>query len=100
MRELTLLETGCLAGGLLCCLVLPWLMSFRGPRDAAARSSCLKTVWAGQLLLALAGLTVLASPLAVPYAVSLGLTGWTACVFRLLRQFRVARHSLQERRAA
>jgi hypothetical protein len=93
MREITLLETGCLAGGLLLYLVLPLLMSFRGPPDTTARRSCLKTVWAGQLLLALAGLTVLVSPLLASYAAAFGLAGWLACAFRLLRQFRVARTS-------
>jgi len=93
MREMTLFETGCLAGGLLLCLVLPLLMSFRGPPRTAARRSCLKTVWAGQLLLALAGLTVLVLPRLAPYAVVFGMAGWLACAFRLLQQFRVARAS-------
>ena len=61
MRELTLLETGYLAGLLLLSLVLPLRMSFRGLQDAAARKSCMKTVWIGQTLGAEAGLVVLAS---------------------------------------
>jgi hypothetical protein len=44
MRELTLLDTGYLAGGLILGLVLPLMMSFRGPLDAATRQSCMKTV--------------------------------------------------------
>ncbi len=92
MRELTLLETGYLAGGLLLCLVLPLLMSFCGPLDAAARKSCMKTVWTGQILLTIAGLTVLASPLFAPYAAGFGLGSCVACVFVLRRQFR-ARHT-------
>jgi len=39
MRELTLLETGYLAGLLLLSLVLPLLMSFCGPQDSAASKS-------------------------------------------------------------
>lgn len=61
MRELTLLETGYLAGMLLLSLVLPLLMSICAPRDAATKKSCMKTVWIGQALLAVAGLGVLAS---------------------------------------
>ena len=91
MRELTLLETGYLVGGLLLCLVLPLLMSFRGPLNAAAKRSCMKTVWTGQTLLALAGLTVLASPLFAPYAAGFGLVSCIACAFLLLRQFRAIR---------
>jgi len=90
MRELTLLETGYLAGGLLLCLVLPLLMSFRGPLNAATKRSCMKTVWTGQTLLTIAGLTVLASPLFAPYAAAFGLASCIACTFVLLRQFRVA----------
>jgi hypothetical protein len=90
MRELTLLETGYLAGGLLLCLVLPLLISFRGPLDAATKRSCMKTVWTGQTILALAGLTVLVSPLFAPYAAAFGLVGSIACAFVLLRLFRVA----------
>jgi hypothetical protein len=88
MRELDLIETGYLAGGLLLCLVLPLLMSFRGPLDAAARKSCLKTVWAGQTLLTLAGLTVLMSASMAPYAAIFGLASCFACTLVLLRQFR------------
>jgi hypothetical protein len=89
MRELTSLETGYLAGGLLLCLVLPLLMSFRSPLDAATRRSGMKTVWAGQALLAIAGLTVL-PPLFAPYAAGYGLVSCIACTFVLLRQFRAA----------
>jgi hypothetical protein len=88
MRELTLLETGYLAGGLVLCLVLPFIMSFRGPREAAARNSCMKVVWTGQALLALAGVTVLMSATAAPYAASSGLLACIGCAFILLRQFR------------
>jgi hypothetical protein len=91
MRELTLLETSYLVGGLLLCLVLPLLMSFRGPLDAATRKSCMKTVWTGQTLLTIAGLTVLASSLLAPYAAGFGLVSCIACTLLLLRQFRAVR---------
>jgi hypothetical protein len=86
MREITLLETGYLAGLLLLSLALP-LLSFRRPQDAATRRSCMKTVWTGQTLLAIAGLTVLASSLLAPYAAGFGLVICVACTFVLLRQF-------------
>jgi len=91
MRELTLLETGYLAGGLLLCLVLPLLMSFRSPLNAAAKKSCMKTVWTGQTLIALAGLTVLASSPFAPYAAGFGLVSCIACALLLLRQSRAIR---------
>jgi hypothetical protein len=88
MRELTLLETGCLGGLLLLSLVLPLLMSFCGPQDTATRRSCMKTVWMGQVLGALAAGVVLASALFAPYATVFGLASCIACVLALLRQFR------------
>ena len=91
MRELTLYETGYLAAGLLLCLALPLLMSFRGPQDATARRSCLRVVWTGQAFLALAGLTVLASAALAPYAATFAFVSCTGCVLLLLRQFRAAR---------
>jgi len=90
MRELTLLDTGYLAGLLLLSLVLPLLMSFHGPRDTAFRKLCLKTVWIGQLLGALAALVVLASASVAPYAAAFGLLSCTACALVLRRQFRTA----------
>src|SRR5258708_6534936 len=68
MRELTLLETGYLAGLLLFSLVLPLMMSFCGPRRAATKKSCMNTVWIGEALGAFAALVVLASPPSAPYA--------------------------------
>jgi hypothetical protein len=91
MRELTILETGYLAAGLLLSLVLPLLISFRGPVDAAARRECMKIVWTGQTLLTIAGLTVLVSPILAPYAAGLGLVGCIACAVLLLRRFQVVR---------
>ena len=91
MRELTLLETGYLAGGALLSLVLPLMMSFRGPVDPAARKSCMKTVWTGLILLTIAELTVRVSASLAPYAAIFGLVSTVACTLVLLRQFRDAR---------
>jgi len=91
MRELTLLETGYLVGLGLLSLVLPLLMSFRGPLDATARKSCMKTVWTGLTLVAIALLVVRASSLLAPYAAGFGLVSYIVCVFVLLRQFRSVR---------
>jgi len=91
MRELTLLETGYLAAGLLLSLVLPLLMSLRGPQDPAARRSCMRIVWTGQTLLALAGLTVLASAALAPYAAGFAFASYVGCVGLLFRQFQAAR---------
>jgi hypothetical protein len=91
MRELTLLETGYLCGGLLLSLVLPLLMSFRGPRDAATRRSCMKTVWKGVALLTLALVVVRLSASLAPYAAVFGLVSNITCTLVLLRQFRDAR---------
>ena len=91
MRELTLLETGYLAGLVILSLVLPLLMSFRSPRDAATRKSCMKTVWTGTALLTIAILTVRASSLLAIYAAEFGLVSSIACTFVLLRQFRAVR---------
>lgn len=90
MRELDLLETGYLAGGLLLCLVLPLLVSFHGPVDMVARKSCMKTVWTGQILLTIAGLAVLASSQLAPYAAGFGLVSCIACALVLIRKFRAS----------
>ena len=90
MRELTLSETSYLAGGLLLCLVLPLLTSIRAPVESATRRFCLKIVWTGQTLLAIAGLTVLVSPLFAPYAAMFGFASCIACALALHRRLRVA----------
>jgi hypothetical protein len=91
MRGPTLLETGYLAGLLLLSLVLPLLMSFRGSQDAATKKSCMKTVWTGQTLLTVAGLTVLASETFAPYAAVFGLVSCVGCALVLVRQFQAMR---------
>ena len=90
MRELTIGETGFLATLLLLSLVLPLLMSFRNPQDPVRRGSCMKTVWMGQALGALAAVAVLASAQFAAYATVLGLLSYAGCTFELLRQFRAA----------
>jgi hypothetical protein len=79
-----MLETGYLAGLLLLSLVLPLLMSFRDPRDAAARKSCMKTVWIGQTLDAVAGLAVLASASVGLYATMFGAVSYFGCALVLI----------------
>ena len=86
MRELTLLETGYLCGGLLLSLVLPLIMSFRGPQDPMKRKSCLMTVWTGQALLALAGFAIFASAKLAPYAAVVAVFSCSLCALVLLRQ--------------
>ena len=88
MREMTLLETGYLAGMLLLSSVLPLLMCICGPRDEATQRSCMRLVWIGQGLLAVAALTVLASAAVAPYAVVFGVMSCLCCTLVLLRQFR------------
>lgn len=87
MRELTLLETGYFAGILLLSLVLPLLMSARSYRDAAARKACLKTVWIGQAQGAIAGVVVLASAWAAPYAFAFAVISCIYCAFVMSRHF-------------
>ena len=91
MRELTLLETGYLAGTPLLSLVLPLLMSNCARQDAATKRSCIKTVWFGQALLAVAGLAVVASASVAPYATAFGVVSCIGCTLWLLPQFRALR---------
>ncbi|HEU5123188.1 MAG TPA: hypothetical protein VFW05_03890 [Verrucomicrobiae bacterium] len=90
MRELTLLETGYLCGGLVLSLVLPLMMSFHGSQKMATKRSYMKTIWTGQALLAFAGLAVLASAPFAPYAAAFGLLSWSGCALLLFRQFHMA----------
>ncbi len=69
---------------------LPLLMSFRGPQERVRRSSCMKTVWLGQALGAVAAVAVLTSAQFAPYATVFGLLSYAGCAFVLLRQFRAA----------
>lgn len=91
MRDLTLLETGYLAGGLCLCLLMPLLLSFQSSLAAANRRSCLRIVGTGQAILALAGVLVLLSAPVAPYAAALGFLGYLGCTYALLRQFRATR---------
>ena len=90
MRELTLLDTGYLVGLGLLSLVLPLMMSFRGPLDAATKKSCMKTVWTGTALLVLAIVVVRLSAAFAPYAAGFGLVSCIWCALVLRRQFRAA----------
>ena len=90
MRELTLLENVFIAALLLFSLALPLLLSVCGPRDPAIKRSCMKTVWMGQALGALAAVAVLASARFAPYSTAFGLVSYVCCVLVLLRQFLVA----------
>lgn len=88
MRELTLLETGCLAGLLLLSLVLPLLMSFRGRREGAIRRADIRTVLIGQLLGAGAGVAILFSGKIAPYAAGLAVVSCLVCAWILVRRGR------------
>ena len=91
MRELSLLETGYLAGLLLLSLALSLLMSFRSPKHDARRRSSVMAVWLGQTLGALAATVVLVSAPFAPYAAALGLATYIACMIALFQQFRAMR---------
>lgn len=88
MRDMTLLDTGCLVGLLLFSLVLPLMLSWRIPRQFPSRRSFLWTVWLGQALLCLAGVAVLTSPVAAPFAVAFGAWSCAVCAAVLHRQLR------------
>ena len=88
MRELTLLDTGYLAGLLFVSLVLPLVMSFHSPQSEATRRLCMRTVWTGQVLLGFIALVVLVSTQSAPYATAFGLVSCICCALVLLRQFR------------
>jgi len=88
MRELTLLETGCLAGLLLLSLVLPLLMSFRGRREGAIRRADIRTVLTGQLLGAGAGVAILFSGKIAPYPVGFAMMSCLVCARILVRRSR------------
>jgi hypothetical protein len=92
MRQLTFLETGYLCVGLLLCMVLPLLMSYGSPKETMVRRVCMRIVWTGQGLLAIAGLAVLASAAVAPYAAAVGMMGYIACTSVLVRQLRCARN--------
>ena len=87
------MQTGYLAGLLLSSLVLPLMISFRGPQNAEARRSCMKTVWLGQTLCVLAAFAAFTSASLDPYAVGLGVVCYILCVLDLLRKFRASRRA-------
>jgi len=91
MRELTLTETSYLAELILLSLVLPLLMSFRGPQDATSRNRCMQTVWLGQGFGTIAALGVVVSATVAPYAAAFGLLSCLCCAIVLVRQMREVR---------
>lgn len=88
MREITLLDTGYLVCLLLLSLVLPLMMSLRATRHATSCRSCMKTTWLGQVLLCVAGIVVLTSVSAAPFAAVLGALSCGACALVLHRRIR------------
>lgn len=88
MRELTLLETGLLAGLLLLSLVLPLWVSFRGRREGAIRRSDIRTVLIGQLLGVGAGVAILLSSAIAPYAAGFAVVSCLGCAWILFRRGR------------
>jgi hypothetical protein len=83
MRDLTLLETGYLASLLLASMVLPVLLSVLAP---IGRTKILSTriVWAGQLILSGAALTLLLLPTATLFAAAFGVVVVMICASALL----------------
>jgi heme A synthase len=90
MRDLNLLETGCLAGLLLLSLLLPILLARRIPQHPAIRRDCLRTVWLGQGVLMMAGMAVvfIPSPAAAALAAAFGTASCVLCAVVLHRQLR------------
>ena len=88
MRQLTMGNTGCLAGLLVLSLVLPLMFSWYAPRDPSVRRSGLWIVWFGQSLLCAAGLWVLLSEVAPGLALGLGALSCVGCAFVLRTRLR------------
>jgi hypothetical protein len=91
MRELLLLETVLLCAGLLLCLVMPTMLSVCAPQNEETRRSCMKIVWTGQVMLAVAGLAVLFFHEAARYAIVIGSLSYLGCAFVLRRKLHAAR---------
>lgn len=80
MRDLTFLDTCYLGALLVCSLILPVMLSVRLLRNPALRRPGAGMVWLSQAWLGLAGVVVLASGEAAPWAVVFGAAGCGACV--------------------
>lgn len=87
VRELSLFDTGLLSVLLCLSLVLPMVMSLRNPRRELGRD-CIKMVWAGQLVGALAGVIVLVSARLAPFAVGIAVVSCLGLAAKLLRKTR------------
>lgn len=90
MREMTLIDTGCLCVLLSSCLVLPLMVSLRRAGDPALKRGSMTTVWIGQAVGVLCGVAVMASSVAAPYATVLGVMGYVWGALVLHRQLRQA----------
>jgi hypothetical protein len=83
MRELTLLETGYLASLLLASLVLPVLLSVLAPVGRVKIVST-RIVWTGQVIISLAALTLLFSPMYTLHAAVFGVVVVMICASVML----------------
>jgi ABC-type spermidine/putrescine transport system permease subunit II len=88
MREITLIDTGCLCVLLVFCLVLPLMVSLRNGRDTALKRGSMTTVWIGQGIGVLCGFAVLASSMVAPYATVVGVMSYVWGALVLHRQLR------------
>ena len=81
-----------LAAGVLLSLVLP-LTANAWLTGAGGRTSYLRTVWVGQLLMAVSGLWMIVAPVHPEYGVVATVIACLACLPVLRRQMRPARPS-------
>jgi hypothetical protein len=87
MPELNLAQIACLAGLVLLSLVLPLMLSVSGNVE---KQPALKIVWVGQLLGALAGLSIVFFPTSYLFATSFAGTSCFFCA-RALRRLQNAK---------
>lgn len=85
MRDMTLLDTGLLAGLLLLSLAVSLLPGLLWPRRLPLPRACVWIVGLGQAALGLAGVVVLASAAAAPFAFLCAGLSCAACVAALRR---------------
>jgi hypothetical protein len=95
LHELKPLEAGWMCGGLLLCLVLPFMMKGYVPQEKVTRKSCLRVVWTGQMILAFGGLVLRFSEAAGVYAMALSALSYLFCAMLLRRKIRDARRTVQ-----
>lgn len=85
MRDITLLDTSYLVVLLLLSSVVPVMLSLRAPQPRPFSRTGTRTAWLGQSLLGSAGLMVLASSPAAPWAMLIGVLSWSRCAWVLHR---------------